>query len=404
MKKKITRAVYTAAALLLYSTVNAQTNTFPANGNVGIGTVTPQTKLDVTGTVQVNSASNPIRFSSANASFIGATTNRAEISNDTGTYKTLMIMGNKSAGLGRRVSVWDRLEVNGKLFATGYIHSTHPSNPRYYFITNDAETYSNRVIDVLNGDFRFYKEGAPEGTQIFATIKANGRVGIGTSNPQKLLDVNGDADVNGVLSANSLIASSTGNNPYVSWISNNATTYSNRYIDVVNGDFRFYKAGAPEGTQVFATIKANGRVGINTSNPQELLDVNGDARLRGQVVVGNVTAATPAGYSLVVGQGILAERVRVAIQGTIYWADFVFDEQYKLKPLHEVEQFVKSNKHLPGIQPAAAIAKEGYDVSVMDAKLLEKIEELTLYIIELNKKNEALEQKVKALATPSKAN
>ena len=64
-------------------------------------------------------APNPIRLSSAWSGFPDPVTNRAEISNDTAIYKTLMIVGNKSAGMGRMVSVWDRLEVKGNLNVTG---------------------------------------------------------------------------------------------------------------------------------------------------------------------------------------------------------------------------------------------------------------------------------------------
>jgi len=68
----------------------------------------------------VNTAANPLLFSSGWQNFPGGANNRAEISNDTGTYKTLMVIGNKSNdGSTRRVSVWDRLEVNGSLAVTG---------------------------------------------------------------------------------------------------------------------------------------------------------------------------------------------------------------------------------------------------------------------------------------------
>jgi hypothetical protein len=88
-------------------------------GSVGIGTVTPGDKLDVAGALRVLTGSNPIRFTSAWSSFPDAVLNQAEICNDTGGFKTLMIVGNRSAGIGRRVSVWDVLEVNGNLNVTG---------------------------------------------------------------------------------------------------------------------------------------------------------------------------------------------------------------------------------------------------------------------------------------------
>jgi hypothetical protein len=96
-------------------------------GNLGgaLGTTSGGQKLALdwnsAGMLTVMSSWNPVRFTSGWTGFPDANTNQAEISNDTGTYKTLMIVGNKSAGLGRRVSVWDRLEVNGSLMTSGNV-------------------------------------------------------------------------------------------------------------------------------------------------------------------------------------------------------------------------------------------------------------------------------------------
>jgi len=67
-------------------------------------------------------------------------------------------------------------------------------------------------------------------------------------------------------------------------------------------------------------------------------------------------------------------------------ADFVFEPTYKLRPLAEVETFIKQNKHLPNVAPAAEMQSNGVSMGEMQAKLLEKVEELTLYSIEQNKK------------------
>lgn len=75
-------------------------------------------------------------------------------------------------------------------------------------------------------------------------------------------------------------------------------------------------------------------------------------------------------------------------------ADYVFEENYNLKSLGEVESFVKENKHLPGIPSAAEMAKNGMSVSEMSNLLLEKVEELTLHMIQLEKENKALKAKV----------
>lgn len=89
-----------------------------ATGNVGVGTAKPSDPLDVDGSVRLLTGSNPIRFTDKWTGFPDNKLNGAEISNDTDGYKTLMIVGNRAAGLGRRVSVWDRLEVNGTFSVT----------------------------------------------------------------------------------------------------------------------------------------------------------------------------------------------------------------------------------------------------------------------------------------------
>jgi hypothetical protein len=92
----------------------------PRGGNVGIGIDAPQDRLEVAGAVRVGSGANPLQIGGGNyTGFVNLNSANAEISNDTSTYKTLMILGNSSAGMGRRVSVWDRLEVNGALAVTG---------------------------------------------------------------------------------------------------------------------------------------------------------------------------------------------------------------------------------------------------------------------------------------------
>jgi Leucine-rich repeat (LRR) protein len=79
------------------------------------------------------------------------------------------------------------------------------------------------------------------------------------------------------------------------------------------------------------------------------------------------------------------------------WSDFVFAKNYKLRPLSEVESFIKINGHLPEIPSAAEVEKDGVELGSMDAKLLQKIEELTLYMIESTKRDEAIGKKMKEL-------
>jgi hypothetical protein len=123
------------------------------------------------------------------------------------------------------------------------------------------------------------------------------------------------------------------------------------------------------------SITQGGKVGIGINNPDQM----------------------PGNYLLYVAQGIMTEKVKVALRSTGDWADYVFADGYQLRSLEEVEQFVKENKHLPGVPSAEEVHQSGIDVAAMDAKLLEKIEELTLYMIELKKENQALRQEVEEI-------
>ncbi|HEY0978905.1 MAG TPA: hypothetical protein VGE21_15650 [Flavobacteriales bacterium] len=97
-----------------------------------------------------------------------------------------------------------------------------------------------------------------------------------------------------------------------------------------------------------------------------------------------------AGYRLYVDDGILTEKVKVAIQTTVNWADHVFAPDYALMPLNEVQEFISCNGHLPGVPSAEEMVKEGLDVAKTDAMLMAKIEELTLYMLQLKAELEQL--------------
>lgn len=107
--------------------------------------------------------------------------------------------------------------------------------------------------------------------------------------------------------------------------------------------------------------------------------------ISGNVLVGK-TSPTNTAYKLDVGGKIRADEIVVNTTG----ADFVFDSTYNLRSLPELETFIKQNKHLPEIAPAKEMQENGVSAGEMQAKLLQKIEELTLYVIELKKENEEL--------------
>ena len=91
-------------------------------------------------------------------------------------------------------------------------------------------------------------------------------------------------------------------------------------------------------------------------------------------------------YSLYVKDGIRTERVRVDLADENGWADYVFEEDYKLMSLSEVEAYIAENGHLPNVPSAEKVTEEGIDLAEMNKILLEKVEELTLHVIALEKK------------------
>lgn len=123
-----------------------------------------------------------------------------------------------------------------------------------------------------------------------------------------------------------------------------------------------------------------------------------NSKTTGYLAIGDFDAATPmptpTGYRLIVQDGILTEKLKVSLRSdAMNWADYVFDPSYKLMPLEEVEKYTKANKHLPNVPSADEITKEGIDVAKVSKMFMEKIEELTLHIIDLNKRIKNLEKK-----------
>ena len=96
---------------------------------------------------------------------------------------------------------------------------------------------------------------------------------------------------------------------------------------------------------------------------------------------GNVGIGTTntQGYKLAVAGNMIAEEVKVKLQGT--WPDYVFNTDYSLMPLKEIKAYVQENKHLPEVPSAKEIEKNGINLSEMNMLLLKKVEELTLHLI-----------------------
>ncbi|WP_428071260.1 hypothetical protein [Chryseobacterium gambrini] len=149
------------------------------------------------------------------------------------------------------------------------------------------------------------------------------------------------------------------------------TSYSAELWVSGNDGIQFFTRSAPK-----MTILNDGNVGIGTISPQYKLDVNGKASFSNNVRV---------------DAKLEAKEIKVTLTPT---ADFVFEEKYNLPKLEDVEKHIKEKKHLPEIASAKEMEKDGVNVGEFQIKLLQKIEELTLYTIEQNKRIKELESKI----------
>lgn len=202
----------------------------------------------------------------------------------------------------------------------------------------------------------------------------SGSLGLGTAFPAAKLDIN-FFNQNSATPQHGLLLQT--NTFYTADNANNS--YYLKTLDQGNGAVAFIVTG-------------NNRVGINNSNPTFPLDVNGDVHTTGVMGIGTTNVGS---FKLAVEGKIAARGVKVSLAS---FADYVFDSTYQLRPLTKLEQYINQNKHLPGIPSAEEVKKEGgIELGDMNVKLLEKIEELTLYVIDLKKENEQMKKEMKNL-------
>ena len=195
------------------------------------------------------------------------------------------------------------------------------------------------------------------------TISESGNVGIGTTSPDNRLQIVGGSDVNAA-------------------------------------DGGFLQLGSTSSLNV--AFDNNEIMARNNLNPADLfLQTDGGnlmlcAHEAGGVGIGIVNGTSiPSGYLLAVDGNIISEEVRVEISQL--WPDYVFQESYELLSIEELDSFIKKNHHLPGIPNADIVKEEGVLLGEMQRKTIEKIEELTLYIIEQHQKIDELSKEIEDL-------
>ncbi len=351
------------------------------NGNVGIGTINPARRLHLLGRggimrLESNTADGWIEFFNKDGykGYIGTYNGDNDLDVGTGAGNVegklhlvtnaspkVSVLGNGNVGIGttnpaRKLHVLSQNGIMRLQSATkdGWLEFFNDTGYKGYIGTysgdNDIDVGTGAGNNI--GKLHLVTAAKPK-----MTILANGNVGVGTTNPIADLHVEGDLFVN----------SSKGG---IEYGYPNADRF--RFSTIGGGENLQLRSISDGGaTKMVAYFQQNGAVGINTNN-------------------------IPNAYKLAVDGRIICEELKVQLSSN--WPDYVFSSEYQLPSLSEVESSIKENGHLPGIPSAATIEAEGgIELGEMQRLMMEKIEELTLYMIDLKKENELLKDKVNKL-------
>ena len=376
---------------LSFNQTGIQTSMFFKNGgNIGIGTSSPRYSLDVKGDIGFQNNGSKIYFGvndylqftdgmGDGFKFVYDGTERVRIDN----------AGRVGIGTTNPKFPLHVVGDNNRLPSLGYF-------PMY--ISNKSTKYTgiafgagDKVYGALrleNGDgFSFFanKEGVNPSLdnaewKNILRITGEGKVGIGTANPYEFVSIYKDQAEGTSLS---LRNNNTGNSP-------NAYAGLAFYNGLNSSYIRLNSKNATKDAHCMELITFPS----NPANPADIIfkaSKNEVMRVKANGTVGIGTTKTN-GYKLAVDGTIGAREIVV---NTEAWADFVFAKNYRLMPLSEVESFITENNHLPDVPSEQEVKENGINVAEMNAKLLQKIEELTLYVIEQNKRISELEKQVK---------
>ncbi|WP_300570340.1 hypothetical protein [Flavobacterium sp.] len=374
----------------LFQWINASNKlmTIIANGNLGLGTTTPTALFHTTGSLRFENLAN-----STNPSFMLGTDSNGNVfeyavpSGGTGADAdwlkpngTVPYSINDDIYKNGRVGInvqnpLASLHLNGSVRLENLANSTNPS----FVLGTDSNgnVFEYNTSAVGSGtDADWLK---PDGTvpySISDDIYKNGKVGINVQNPSANLHLNGSVRFENLTnSTNPVFLLGTDSN-------GNVFEYNTSSVGS-SSDADWLKLDGTIPYSISDNIYNNGKVGIGINN-----------------LPSTVGTEDVSDYRLFVKGGLLTEEVRVAL--TSEWADYVFKKEYHLPTLKEVEKHIAEKGHLKDIPSEKEVKENGIELGEMNKLLLQKIEELTLYVIDLNKKVEEQNKQIEVLSNSKK--
>lgn len=426
--KVISKLILTVLGIVMVQLANGQTplhsgtQVYYINSNLGVGTNSPlsplhintATNLPVTSALMENSStlisgrdgnlellsfddntsvSNNISFGRYNES-TGAIIHKFGITTWANTGSQGSNTGSKlSFSYGTQANIWANpnlmvIEADGDVgigieSPTAKVH-LQDGGQHIRFLTGSNSSGYKLDFGVNDDGVNIYNNSTGRGFNFknglhndLLTIEADGNIGIGTTSPKSALTI-GHFTGDNIETTGLTFGTDHRNIEFIhsSWSDGFGSKIYNTDEGAGITSLRIATRGnTTQWTDAFyieaSNKSTNGNIGIGTNDPNDKLEVNGTIR---------------------------SKKIRVEASN---WPDYVFRSDFKLIPLDELEGFINLNKHLPDVPSAKEVEKEGIDLGEMNATLLKKIEELTLYMIEmkkevemLKKKNKQLEQKV----------
>lgn len=406
----------TDAKALKIRTNNTVRMLFKSNGDVGLGTQTPTSKFHVNGVITATGGTSTdwnTAFTWGNHALAGYLTSESDPK--VGANTTSFIPRWNGSAL-----VKSGLYSNGSFLG---LNAISPIGAAQFVITDSTGGYGGMYVNCIaasgglpfygyslngssncwtylkqdNGDFTVYNNGDQ------LSVENDGDVKIGTTlNTASRLEVTGNStataptinvthaytgntDVRGV-NATSIAAPGYGYGVYG----------TGGYMGVRGQADASTYTGFAYGVYASASGTAGTRIGVYASasgGTDNWGGYFGTKSYMNELRIGSTAGAT--GYLLSVAGKIICTELRVA--NTTSWPDYVFADNYRLRSLEEVARHIQTEKHLPGVPSAAEVAENGIEVGEMQKVMMEKIEELTLYLIDLKKQNEQLQHRIQQL-------